>query len=129
MPQFEIPALPPEDSRWLSVEHRRRFALALRILRSEISRPTHFVSGFVVRALRNLRQLRIATHLGRTCPWSGSALWPKDGTFGLPLCPLPQQILFRKAPPASRQKRSCGLGSLTVAEYQAGTSFNPGYEV
>lgn len=94
--------------------------MALRILRSKISRAPHAASGFAVCPLRNLRQPGTATHRGgaRFRP----SLYPcaAPGSSRVSLRTLPQQILLRKAPPARRQKRGCGLGSLTRVEYQAG---------
>src|ERR1700740_712920 len=96
--------------------------MALRVLRSEVSRAPHSVSGFDVCPLPNLRQSGIAARRGGACARPGLNRRAVARITCFSLRSLPEQILLRKAAVAGRQERSCGLGLLKVFEYQTSTT-------
>jgi hypothetical protein len=63
VPYFEHPAFQAPIGAGLSVQRRRRSAVALQDLPDAISRAAFAASHFVLRPLRELRQPEIAAHL------------------------------------------------------------------
>jgi len=66
MQQLELPAFAPPVARGLSSQFCGSVAVALRILRGQVSGETHTVSRLNLRALRHLRQSGTATHRAGT---------------------------------------------------------------
>jgi hypothetical protein len=94
--QYQQPAFQTPFGPRLSLQRCGHSAVALRIVRDAISRPPDAVSHLLLRALRDLRQPRIAAHrrrarAGRDGDSLADARAPRAA-----LRTLPPQIFFRK---------------------------------
>jgi hypothetical protein len=97
VPFFEHPAFQAPVGAGLSIQRRGRPAVALRNLPHAISRAAHADSHFALRALRELRQPRIAAHLRGARAWRARSFWANPEIAGAALRSLPSQIFFRAA--------------------------------
>jgi hypothetical protein len=89
VPFFEHPAFQAPVGAGLSIQRCGRPAVALRNLPHAISRAALAASHFALRALRELRQPRIAAHLRGARAWRACCFWADPEIAGAALRSLP----------------------------------------
>jgi hypothetical protein len=119
LPKFEEPAFQTPVGAGLPLWFRGDPAVALRVLPGAISRPPDAISYILVRALRDLRQPRIAAHRCRARAGRNCDFRTDPRASGAALRTVPAQVFFRATVAKAKAARGGGEGQLGRAAHRA----------